>query len=142
MRLLGLNAGTWGPQTFDLVMTSSPAPPIDESSVVEWIDDIMLVEVKSTRSKHVTDIRMNRFFYGSTKNQYDLAEAARDRMWFAFVVLTEANAYGRPFFALLPYSEVERRTRTRRIQYQVNFESAIPDADNIVGPLPDPEFIG
>jgi hypothetical protein len=42
-------------------------------------------------------------------------------------VLNDANAYGRPFYVLLTPEEVAARTRSRRVQYQVNFYSDLPD---------------
>jgi hypothetical protein len=39
-------------------------------------------------------------------------------------VLNSANAYGKPFAVLLTLSELEHRTRAKRIQYQVNLWNA------------------
>ena len=56
--------------------------------------------------------------------EYDLAAKLADKFRFAFVVLNSANAYGKPFAVLLTLSELEHRTRAKRIQYQVNLWNA------------------
>jgi len=137
LSLLDLDQGSWSSQSFDLIMSESPLGlRITPESAASHIDDITLVEVKSTRSTQVKDVRLNSFFYGSSKTQYDLAHAAGDRLVFVFVVLTDSNAYGKPFFVVAPFSEIERRTRTKRIQYQVNFRSDVPDQGRLRGPYP------
>jgi hypothetical protein len=87
-------------------------------------------------SETVKDVRLNGFFYGSSKTQCDLADAAGDRLVFVFVILTDTNRYGKPFFAVVPFPELERRTRTKRIQYQVNLRTDMADQGTIQGPFP------
>jgi hypothetical protein len=58
-----------------------------------------------------------------------MAKALGPRYCFAFVVLNQTNIFGKPFAVLLDLEEVEQRTRTRRIQYQVNFKTDIRAAD-------------
>jgi hypothetical protein len=137
LELLGLDRGAWSAQSFDLIMlTPAVGNDIDIHNVDRYIDRITLVEVKSTRSPTVRDARLNGFFYGSSKTQYDLAEAAGDRLVFVFVVLTDTNRYGKPFFAVVPFPELEHRTRTKRVQYQVNLRSDMADQGSIQGPFP------
>lgn len=137
LELLELDGGTWSAQSFDLVMLAPETTlALDVHNVDRYIDRITLVEVKSTRSGAVIDIRLNGFFYGSSKTQYDLADAAGDRLVFVFVVLTDTNRYGKPFFAVVPFSELERRTRAKRIQYQVNLRTDMTDQGEIQGPFP------
>ena len=132
LQKLGLTGGTWSHRSFDLIMTETPAAEeIATRNLDRYIDDISLIEVKSTRSGSVKDLRLNGFFYGSTKNQYDLADAAGDRLLFAFVVLTDTNAYGKPFFVLVPFSEVELKTHRKRTQYQVNFRTDMTAAGDV-----------
>ena len=64
------------------------------------------------------------FFFGATQREYDLAAKLGDKFRFAFVVLNSANAFGKPFAVLLTLSELEYRTRAKRIQYQVNLWNA------------------
>lgn len=135
--LLRLALGAWSAQSFDLIMVDPPPTEvIGLRNLDQYIDRITLVEVKATRSKAVKDIRLNGFFYGSSKTQYDLAEAAGERLVFVFVVLTETNIYGKPFFAVVPFEELERRTRTKRVQYQVNLRTDMDDRGSILGPYP------
>ena len=58
-----------------------------------------------------------------------MAAALGDRYLFAFVVLSSVNDYERPFAVLLSLEEVEARTRSKRIQFQVNFRSDIQPTD-------------
>lgn len=57
-----------------------------------------------------------------------MAPALGDRYLFAFIVLNEANDYGRPFAVLLTLDEVQRRTRIQRVQFQVNFHTNLDEA--------------
>jgi len=139
LELMQLDGGDWSAQSFDLVMLASASKELlDVHNVDRHIDGITLVEVKSTRSAVIKDVRLNGFFYGSSKTQYDLAAEAGDRLVFVFVVLTDTNDYGKPFFAVVPFEELERRTRTKRIQYQVNLRTDMSDRGAILGPYPLP----
>jgi hypothetical protein len=118
--------GDFSPRTFDLVKTATPAPPLTVELVAEHLDGLLLVEVKSTAAK-IHDTRLNGFFFGSTGTQFALAAACPERYRTAFVVMNPDNAYGRPFFTLLSPAELEARVRTKRVQYQVNFQSTLPE---------------
>jgi hypothetical protein len=83
----------------------------------------VLVEMKTTK-KPIKDTGLAGFFFGATQREYDLAAKLGDRFRFAFVVLNSANAYAKPFAVLLTLQELEHRTRSKRIQYQVNLWSA------------------
>jgi hypothetical protein len=90
-----------------------------------------------TTKKAIKDENLNGFFFGATEREYAMARALGDKYVFAFVVLNSDNVHSRPFFILLTLNEVERRTRAKRIQYQVNFRSDIipdPDVPRDVGP--------
>lgn len=112
--------GEWTDQTFDLVVTAPGTPELTEDNVGRFMDQIALLEVKATR-KRIKNVALNGFFFGTTDRQYQLARAAGDRYWYAFIVLNDDNDYGHPFFVLLPLAEVERRTQSKRLQYQVSF---------------------
>jgi hypothetical protein len=77
-----------------------------------------------TTKKPIKDASLAGFFFGATQREYDLAAKLGDRFRFAFVVLNSANIYGKPFGVLLTLSELEERTRSKRIQYQVNLWGA------------------
>ena len=116
--------GDFGIQTFDAVMTPSPVEPITRENVEGYLASLRLVEMKTTR-KPIKDENLNGFFFGATEREYAMARALGDKYVFAFVVLNSDNFHNRPFFILLTLDEVERRTRAKRIQYQVNFRSDI-----------------
>ena len=127
LELIG-RSGAFGTQTFDLVMTPEPAPPITPETVDEAFPTMTLVEMKTTKGA-VADQALNGFFFGATKREYTMAEQLGSRYCFAFVVLNDTNVFGKPFAVLLTLEEVEQRTRARRVQYQVNFRTDIePEA--------------
>jgi hypothetical protein len=118
--LKGLGLGDtklYGPQSFDAIML--PQPTVEEATLPRYLDQIILVEMKTTK-KPIKDASLAGFFFGATQREYDLAAKLGDRFRFAFVVLNSANIYGKPFAVLLTLQELEHRTRTKRIQYQVN----------------------
>jgi hypothetical protein len=117
-------AGHFGHQTFDAVMTPSPRPALTPETIDGFFDELVLVEMKTTR-KPIRDAALNGFFFGATERERAMATALGARYLFAFVVLNEDNEFGRPFAVLLPLEEVERRTRPWRVQYQVNFRSDV-----------------
>jgi hypothetical protein len=59
------------------------------------------------------DSGLRGFFFGATKNEYDLAQLLREKFRFAFVVLSEKNEQGQHFFELLTFEQVEQMTRTK-----------------------------
>jgi len=118
--------GAFGPATFDAVMTGAAASPIEVDNIVNYIDDLTLLEMKTTR-KPIKNANLNGFFFGATEREYELATHLGDRYRFAFVVLNTENEYGQFFAVLIPLREVARRTRARRVQYQVNFKSDTAD---------------
>jgi hypothetical protein len=120
--------GAFGIQTFDLVMTPTPVPPLTEESVDERFSTMTLVEMKTTKGA-VADQSLRGFFFGATEREYAMASALGPRYCFAFVVLNEANVFARPFAVLLSLDEVEQRTRQRRVQYQVNFRTDMQPED-------------
>jgi hypothetical protein len=130
--------GAWGTQTFDAVMTPEPVPPITASSVASYSESLVLVEMKSTM-KPIKDSNLNGFFFGATEREYAMANALGPRYLFAFIVLSAVNIYRRPFAVLLSLEEVERRTRSKRTQFQVNFRTQMSDEPYravILGPEP------
>jgi hypothetical protein len=119
---------SFGHQTFDLVMTPTPAPPITIDNVDEHFPDLTLVEMKTTKGA-VADQALPGFFFGATEREYAMAKALGDQYCFAFVVLNENNVFGQPFAVLLTLDEVLARTRQQRVQYQVNFRTDIRAED-------------
>jgi hypothetical protein len=129
--------GSFGIQTFDAVMTEKVLAQITAENADHAFAQMRLLEMKTTR-KPIRNSRLNGFFFGATEREYEMAAALGDRYLFAFVVLNSNNDYGRPFAVLLPLDEVERRTRSRRTQFQVNFRTDITDLSPLeVGVLLD-----
>lgn len=121
-------AGAFGTQTFDAVMGDEELPEVDLTNIDAVAGRVRLIEMKATK-KSVRDRSLNGFFFGATEREYNLAEALGDRFLFAFVVLSSDNEFGAPFFVLLTLDELEARTRTKRVQYQVNLRTDLrPDA--------------
>jgi predicted LPLAT superfamily acyltransferase len=121
-------SGAFKPQTFDAVMTTAPAPPLTVDNVEEHLESLTLVEMKTTRAP-IKNAALNSFFFGATDNEFQMAKALKSKYVFAFVVINDTNEYGRPFFVLLTLEQLQARTRTSRIQYQINFRSDMPAED-------------
>lgn len=121
IELLGSSA-TFGIQTFDLVMTPTPCPPITLETVDSEFEDLTMIEMKVTK-KPIRNEALNGFFFGATERERAMATALGPKYRFAFVVLSDLNDYGRPFSVLLTLDELNRRTRPWRVQYQVNFRT-------------------
>lgn len=124
LKALGLgDTKLYGPQSFDAIMLPQATEVVDGVTLPKYLDQIVLVEMKTTK-KPIKDASLAGFFFGATQREYDLAAKLGDRFRFAFVVLNSANAYGKPFAVLLTLQELEHRTRSKRIQYQVNLWNA------------------
>jgi hypothetical protein len=135
-------SGAFKPQTFDAVMTTSPSPPLTTDNIEDYLETLTLVEMKTTRAP-IKNAALNSFFFGATDNEFQMAKALKNKYVFAFVVINDANEYGRPFFVLLTLEQLQARTRTSRIQYQINFRSDMPADDPALpsaGLGPDEQF--
>lgn len=121
LEILGL--ADYSARAFDLIQTDVPAPIITVANVEDYIDAISLIEVKATKAS-IEDENLHGFFFGATDNEYRLAAKLGSRYKFAFVVLTPKRK-GPPFFVLLDLDEVNARTKTKRIQYQVNLRGRV-----------------
>ncbi len=109
IELIGVS-GTFGIQTFDLVMTSQPREPVSLANIDRLFQELTLVEMKVTK-KPIKNQALNGFFFGATERERAMATALGNKYLFAFVVLTTENEYRRPFAVLLALDELERRTR-------------------------------
>ena len=139
LELLGF-AGEFTAASFDLIMTNEPRAPLGVDDIASALDDITLIEMKTT-AKPIQNVSLAGYFFGTSETQYNLADVAGPRLKWAFVVMSDENDYGRPFFALLSTEEVRASTRMRRVQFQVNFRTSdMPDALSR-DPLPNPDFL-
>ena len=116
--------GNFGSRSFDCVFTEKPIEKLTPENVGHYLPDLRLIEMKSTK-KPIHDLSLSGFFFGATANEYDFAERLGDRFLFAFVILSNDNEYERPFAVLLTLSQLESRTKTKRVQYQVNLRTDI-----------------
>ena len=121
-------------------MTNEPRSPLGVDDVPVVLDDITLIEMKTT-AKPIQNVSLAGYFFGTSETQYNLADVAGPRLKWAFVVMNDQNDYGRPFFALLSTGEVRKSTRTRRVQFQVNFKTSDMPGAPSRDPLPDPDFV-
>jgi hypothetical protein len=113
---------SFGTQTFDAIMTPEPSPPISLANVDGYFADLRFIEMKTTK-KPIQDEALRGFFFGATEREYEMARILGPRYLLAFVILNSLNSYNRPFAVLLTLNEVQRRTRARRVQYQVNLKT-------------------
>lgn len=113
--------GAFKPQTFDAVMTPAAVEPLTATTIERHIETLALVEMKTTKAD-IANPALNRFFFGVTETEIQVAKALGERYLFAFVVLS-ATPERTPFFVLLTYEQMLARVRTQRIQFQINFRS-------------------
>ena len=113
----------YGPRSFDAIMVPNAGQLVCESNLIDNLNDIILVEMKTTR-KPIKDANLHGFFFGATEREFNLAEKLGDRYRFAFVVLNSGNVYGRPFAVLLSLAELSPRIASDRIQRQINLFGA------------------
>ena len=124
LKALGLgDTKLYGPQSFDAIMLPQPTEVIDVTTLPRYLEQIVLVEMKTTK-KPIKDAGLAGFFFGATQREYDLATKLGEKFRFAFVVLNSSNTFGKPFGVLLTLPELDHRTRSKRIQYQVNLWNA------------------
>ena len=102
-------------RTFDVVRTDTPAPALTEANIDQFLPEIRLGEIKSTKAS-IKSAALNGFFFGATETEYTLARALGSHYLFLFVVLNSDNEFSQPFFVPLTLAQVENRTRARRIQ--------------------------
>jgi len=82
---------------------------------VQSEEDIMLIEIKTTKSKNATNLPYGAFF-GITENEENLFQAKKNYRLCIVHSTTED-------YVLLTYKEYESLIQNKRVQYQVNFKS-------------------
>ncbi|SNR58851.1 hypothetical protein [Lutibacter flavus] len=100
-------------RAFDLILLPNYLTPQEEITI-ENVDDITLVELKTTKKK-LTNIPRG-FFFGATENEFNLARKIKEKYKFCFVSLHK-DSLG---YELLSLSELEKIIKNKRIQYQIN----------------------
>lgn len=109
----------YGPRSFDAIMVPNAGQLVCESNLIDNLNDIILVEMKTTR-KPIKDANLHGFFFGATEREFNLAEKLGDRYRFAFVVLNSDNVFEKPFAVLLSLEELKPRIKSDRVQRQIN----------------------
>jgi hypothetical protein len=100
-------------RSFDLILIPGKT---NLSSIInlEKTDDIILVELKTTKKKLIN--LPSGFFFGATQNEFDLASILGDKYVFCFVSLhSESKGY-----KMLSLFELNKIIKTKRIQFQIN----------------------
>lgn len=102
-------------QAFDLIyLPKMVGKTIDENFIKTYLEDIILVELKTTK-KYLPE-NPKGFFFGATENEFNFGKILGARFRFCFVSLNEKGSS----FAFLTLEELEERIKNRRIQYQIN----------------------
>lgn len=101
-------------RAFDLVYVNTITQ--GNSITIENKDHLTLIELKTTKKCLPNNPRG--FFFGATKNEFDLAKQLGDKYKFCFVSLHEDSLSS----ALLTLEELEKLIRAKRIQYQINLK--------------------
>jgi len=105
-------------RTFDMIYLPNHEAPNTEALVLNKIDlnSIILIELKTTK-KYLPN-NPKGFFFGATKNEFDLAETLGDRYKFSFVSLHPDSLSA----AELTLDELNNWDQHKRIQYQISLK--------------------
>jgi hypothetical protein len=102
-------------QAFDLIYVPEMVGKIIDSEFVQtYLEDIILVELKTTK-KYLPE-NPKGFFFGATENEFNFGKLLGSRFRFCFVSINEKGSS----FVFLTLGELEERIKNRRIQYQIN----------------------
>ena len=80
------------------------------------LNEIILIELKTTKKKLLNF--PSGFFFGVTENELNLAEMLGSKFKFCFLSLFK----GYEEYTFMTYTELNKRIRDKRIQYQVNLK--------------------
>ena len=101
-------------RAFDLVYIKNSGN--NNSITVNDKDKIIFIELKTTKKYLPNNPRG--FFFGATKNEFDLAKMLGGKYKFCFVCLHKDSLS----YSLLTTPELKSMIKTKRIQYQINLE--------------------
>jgi hypothetical protein len=102
-------------QAFDLIYVPEMVGKIIDTSFVKtYLEDIILVELKTTK-KYLPE-NPKGFFFGATENEFNFGKILGTRFRFCFVSLNEKGSS----FAFLTLKELDEKIKNKRIQYQIN----------------------
>ncbi len=113
--LSNLNLDKKYARAFDLIyIPNLDKVEYDSTSLKTHFDDIILVELKTT--KKFLPNNPKGFFFGATENELNFARELGDKFRFCFVSLHKESLS----FALISLSELEAIIRNKRVQFQIN----------------------
>ena len=102
-------------QAFDLIyIPSLVGTVIIENALITYIEDIILIELKTTK-KYLPD-NPKGFFFGATENEFNFGKLLGSKFRFCFVCLNEKSLS----YSLQTIEELEQRIKNKRIQFQIN----------------------
>lgn len=102
-------------QSFDLIyIPDLENVLISEETVQTYIEDILLIELKTTQ-KYLPE-NPKGFFFGATENEFNLGRRLGEKFRFCFVCLNENSRS----YAMLTVDELEQLIRNKRVQFQIN----------------------
>ena len=102
-------------QAFDLIyIPSLVGTVIIENALITYIEDIILIELKTTK-KYLPD-NPKGFFFGATENEFNFGKVLGSKFRFCFVCLNEKSLS----YSLQTIEELEQRIKNKRIQFQIN----------------------
>lgn len=100
-------------RTFDLFLLPGHQNSEPELEITN-VDNITLIELKTTQ-KFLPSMPKG-FFFGTTQNEFDLAETLGDKYKFCFVSLHPDSIC----YSLVSLQELNSMIVTKRVQYQIN----------------------
>ncbi len=100
-------------RAFDLVLIPGHTN-LEKIILFEKIEDIILIELKTTKKKLVNN--PHGFFFGATESEFNLATKLGEKYKFCFVSL-HPESKG---FSLLSLRELNKIIKNKRVQYQIN----------------------
>lgn len=100
-------------RAFDLIMIPGHTN-LDEVIVLKKLEDIVLIELKTTKKKLLN--LPKGFFFGATESEFQLATQLGLNYKFCFVSLHPETTS----FVLLSLEELNKIIKSKRIQYQIN----------------------
>lgn len=100
-------------RTFDLFKIPGHTN-LDKEILINSSKSITLIELKTTQ-KYLPNNPAG-FFFGATKNEFDLADLLKDRYKFCFVSLNSKSKS----FKIVEFDELQKMIKLKREQYQIN----------------------
>lgn len=101
-------------RAFDLIFINTESYSKEEQMQINNPDDLILVELKTTRKK-LPNLPSG-FFFGATQSEFEVAAQLGENYKFCFVSLHEETKG----YHMLTLNELNTKIKTKRIQYQIN----------------------